>query len=342
MHSERSRNAVVVCTPDTGWDGLAEALAAAGPGDRIRCAAGDYHGAVTLRVPTGVTLEADPGASLLWTGTGSALQVEGEAVAIKGIAIRASRPPSGDQDDSSDRIYEALLLILDSHGVQVTDCSFRKGGEDFYGISIRRSKAVVIETCVAEGCRNGIAAWSSEWCGTANRCFGNVGNGIALGRDPETLDVPSSAPLLANRCHDNQGPGVLFSSSHGRAEGNDCWGNGAGIVAQRDENSPDAPSDVALLGNRCHDNQEAGVVFLSSQGCAEGNDCWGNGTSGITAQRGSNSPDAPSDVALLANRCHDNQEAGVGFASSQGRAEGNDWLGEWRTGNRRAARPEVP
>ncbi|EGV27526.1 Integrase catalytic region [Thiorhodococcus drewsii AZ1] len=53
MHSERSRNAVVVCTADTGWDGLAEALAAAGPGDRIRCAPGDYQDAVTLRVPAG-------------------------------------------------------------------------------------------------------------------------------------------------------------------------------------------------------------------------------------------------------------------------------------------------
>ncbi|EGV30163.1 hypothetical protein ThidrDRAFT_2913 [Thiorhodococcus drewsii AZ1] len=111
------------------------------------------------------------------------------------------------------------------------------------------------------------------------------------------------------------------------------WGNGAqGIAAQRDPKSPEAPSDVALLANRCHDNQQAGVAFGSSQGCAESNDCWGNGTSGIAAARDPISPDAPSDVALLANRCHDNQQAGVLFTSSQGRAEGNDCWGNGDSG----------
>ena len=189
----------------------------------------------------------------------------------------------------------------------------------------------------------GILFFSSTGQAEGNDCWGNGRVGIALQRDSQSPEAGSDATLTGNRCHDNQGSGIGFVSSTGQAEGNDCWGNGlSGIALQRDPQSPEAGSDVTLTGNRCHDNQESGIIFGSSTGQTKGNDCWGNGHSGIVLQRDSQSPQAGSDATLTGNRCHDNQRAGIVFFSSTGQAEGNDCWGNGDSGIALGRDPDSP
>ncbi|AUB83808.1 right-handed parallel beta-helix repeat-containing protein [Candidatus Thiodictyon syntrophicum] len=328
------------CTAAQGWDGIAAALARAaarvgaapGAGALVRLGAGDYRGTTPLAVPAGVTLAGDPGARLIWAGAGSALTLTGVAGAgVEGLAIEveAGLHP----EPAPERSDEALILLVDCTGVRVIGCTLSGGGDHFHGVLARRSQGVRVADCRVSGCRNGILFDSSRGRVAGNDCWGNCRSGIGLWRDRESPDEPSEADLMANRCHDNHQSGIGFFSSQGRAEGNDCWGNGySGIHIERDPKSLDEPSEADLTANRCHDNQTSGINFSSSQGRAEGNDCWGNGLFGICLQRGQNSTDEPSKADLTANRCHHNQQNGIVFLSSHGRAEGNDCWGNGRSG----------
>ena len=135
---------IIDCTPADGWEGIAAALARARPNDRVRCAAGDYRGTTSLRVPGGVTLAGDPGTRLIWNGEGSAVRVEGVAgVVIEGIEVlggEGSRPKA----ISCYGLYalygsDALILAVDSTDLRIGDCTLSGGGDDLSGILIRRS-----------------------------------------------------------------------------------------------------------------------------------------------------------------------------------------------------------
>ena len=174
-------------------------------------------------------------------------------------------------------------------------------------------------------CRGGILILSS--IGTSadrNLCAHNRSDGILAQRDPEDPEKPCDCRFTANRCHDNQQAGIGFFSSQGLARDNECWGNAlTGILLQRDPEAPKVPTNTGVIGNRCRDNHGPGIAFLSSQGLARDNDCWGNALAGIHLRRGQKTPDAPADAELIGNRCHNNQQDGIIFLSSNGPAEGN-------------------
>ncbi len=162
----------------------------------------------------------------------------------------------------------------------------------------------------------------------ANECWGNTTFGIGVSCAAKMPNHPADVVLIGNRCHDNQQSGIAFCSNTGQVEANECWGNTeSGIDVERDSDTSNHPSDITLVGNRCHDNKRSGIVFLGSTGRAEANECWGNTRSGIVLQRNPDTPDHPSKVTLVGNRCHDNQQAGIVFASSTGRAEANECWG---------------
>ena len=166
-------------------------------------------------------------------------------------------------------------------------------------------------------------------CGaiTQNTCQNSkTRSGITIQRDSDYPNYPSEVDVVGNKCHDNEQSGIVFFSSRGRVENNDCWGSRAqsGISIQRDDNSPDCASEVDVIGNRCHKNEKAGIAFLSSRGRVENNDCWGSRTlSGIIIQRDKISPEHPSKVDVIGNKSHGNKGAGIVFLSSKGLAKNN-------------------
>jgi hypothetical protein len=288
------RQRVIQCSPGDGWQGLALALAQARPGDHIRCAPVDFEGSTPLQVPSGVSLQGVVGARLWWSGEGPTLVVKDvrdvmiTAIQIEAVGRRDEVP------ESPEGGTEALLLMRDVADVQTKGCVVRGGGGTSHGILIHRGRTVLIEECVAEGCRNGIASLASVWTGKANNCSGNSMNGITLECDRDTPQAPSEAELIVNRCHDNQQAGIVFSSVQGRAEANECWANGMqGIVLGRDPRSPQAASDAVLIANRCDHNDRAGIAFVSSNGRCGGNRCWANQGGGWPEQE-----QAPQDPKL--------------------------------------------
>ena len=170
-------------------------------------------------------------------------------------------------------------------------------------------------------------------CGaiTQNTCQNSkTRSGITIQRDSDYPNYPSEVDVVGNKCHDNEQSGIVFFSSRGRVENNDCWGSRtqSGISIQRDENSPDCASEVDVIGNRCHKNEKAGIAFLSSRGRVEDNNCWSSRTlSGISIERDQKSPDCASEVDVIGNRCHENEQSGIVFFSSRGRVENNDCWG---------------
>ncbi len=325
---------IIDCPPQAGWAGIAAALAAARPGQTLRILPGRYRGATALSVPRGVTLEGRPGSLLEWLGPdgaepaaghGSAVLVDAaDDVTLIGLRIR-SRVADPGEAAAPERTDDALIHCRDARRLRIDGCDCAGAGSLAHGIHLAHCDGARVGGCRVEGCRFGVALSSSTDAVIRDlACLGNRWSGITLCRHPTTPERASSAELIANRCHDNAQAGISLESSQARANANSCWANGyCGIALQRDPKSPDAASNAELIANRCHDNAQAGIGLFSSQARAEANACWGNGMHGIALQRDSDSPDAASDAELIANRCHDNAQAGICLFSSQARAEAN-------------------
>lgn len=166
----------------------------------------------------------------------------------------------------------------------------------------------------------GIGLQSSEALRIENNdCWGNGVAGVALWRSPASSDAPSASIIAANRCHDNGGTGISLQSSNIHSiEGNDCWGNrNLGIALEYGWESDALPSSATIPGNRCHDNGGAGIALFSSTAPAIAhNDCWRNGTTGISLERSLESRDSiSSNATIKGNRCHHNW-AGIALQSS--------------------------
>jgi nitrous oxidase accessory protein NosD len=161
-----------------------------------------------------------------------------------------------------------------------------------------------------------------------NECWDNKFCGIALQRHELSPEEPSRAVIRHNRCYNNENSGILLSSSDSDAiEGNEAWNNKfCGIALQRHELSPDAPSQAVLRFNRCHDNEQTGILLSSSiSDTIEGNECWQNKLSGILLQRNILSLIEQSEAIIRRNRCYDNDESGLSLNSSESSAvEGNE------------------
>jgi nitrous oxidase accessory protein NosD len=217
------------------------------------------------------------------------------------------------------------LFSSQSDAIEANECCANKASGILLQRDPNRPDAPSVARIVANRCHDneqaGIALLSSQSDAIeANKCWANKASGIALDRDSRAPDASSVARIVANRCHDNEQAGIaLFSSQSDTIEESECWANKAsGILLQRDPNRPDAPSVARIVANRCHDNEQAGIALLSSQSDAiEANKCWANKASGILLQRDPNRPDAPSVARIVANRCHDNEQAGIALFSSQ-------------------------
>jgi nitrous oxidase accessory protein NosD len=194
------------------------------------------------------------------------------------------------------------------------------------------SKALILDNQCHENSSSGIIVSSSESEAVAgNNCWGNGWSGITLERDPGNPDVPSHAPIHDNRCHNNKMTGIVLLASESEAIArNNCCGNhhyGIGLFGGFFDRF--YYSRARISGNLCIENRLSGIL-ISSPACSEivGNDCWGNGESGIGIVSHQRFPSIPSHALICDNRCHDNKEMGIGLFSSESDAiAGNDCWG---------------
>ena len=177
----------------------------------------------------------------------------------------------------------------------------------------------------------GIALLSAQAMLEGNRCIGNEMGGIVAVRDSDAPDAPTDLTARNNLCEGNKQAGIALLSARATLEGNHCIGNEmSGILASRDSDAPDSPTDLTARNNLCEGNKQAGIVLFSVQATLEGNHCIGNGKFGIAAERDSNAPDAPTDLTARNNLCEGNKVAGIVLHSAQATLEGNRCIGNER------------
>ncbi|EIC22889.1 right-handed parallel beta-helix repeat-containing protein [Thiorhodovibrio frisius] len=328
----------VECREEDGWNGIANALASLQPGAILRILPGIYSGSETLRIPSGVTIKAEPGSLLEWLGPGaddsnntatgvtagsSAVLVEdAEDVTLIGLHLRALEP-SSPPADGAETAKGALVHGRATRRLRIDACEVENGGGLFHGIHLKGSDHASVISCRVADCCNGIFAESFselQICNTSS--VSNHSHGIELVQpiNLQVLALASDATLIANRCHHNHNAGIALFHSKAHLAGNVCSNNQHGIQV-----SPHLYlfSKGTLIANRCHDNHEAGIILFSSEAHLEGNVCWDNRLHGIELKRDERTPNTPSKGPLTANRCHDNHESGIVLASSEAHLEGN-------------------
>ena len=162
--------AEVVVAPGTGT--LAQAIAAAEPGDTLRLGEGTYQGSVTIDRPLAVA--GRNGTLLDGGGTGSVLTVDAPDSSVSGLTVRGS-------GSSHETIDSGIKLTKKARNAQVRD-NVLIG--NLYGIDIHGARdAVVADNAItgrddhrmnARG--NGVYLWNAPGAKV-------VGNTIRLGRD---------------------------------------------------------------------------------------------------------------------------------------------------------------
>jgi len=356
-----------------GWSGIDEALRGASRGDTVFIAAGLYEGATTLGVPSGVTLEGEPGTLLAFQGDEVAISIRNATdVSLRGIAIEGYRQFAPDIDDADPDLLALFGLVhaANSSRVRIRAVAVKAFARRRSCISASTSEAIDISSCTLSGARRGVSfnGTSGEIVGTtASHCFYGIalvpddqkrkstavirGNechdnkfagiglfssestdvsdntcrrsdvyGVVLARGDKTVDEPSRARLVGNRCSENGSAGIaLFSSESERVSDNICCNNGhSGILLKRADYSRAAASGARLIGNTCNHNAQAGIVLFSSESEElSGNTCCSNLLSGIILQRDPTNPEATSRARIAGNICRENKKAGITLLSAE-------------------------
>lgn len=248
--------------------GLAEALAGARPGDRLRLLAGIHRGRFVVNVP--IQIEGAPGAILDGGGEGTPLSLAADGIVVSHLEIRGSGADLSHDD--------AVVRLVRAHDITVRGCRVEARAFGIYlegggrhvitGNEVRGDASLPV---VRRG--NGIHLWNSEaneirdnglsdvrdgvYLSFAhrNRIEGNHGNGLRYGIH---YMYSEHNVLLGNRFRGCTGGIALMYSKQNRISGNQTTGNrDFGILCQQLE-------DSVLVGNRTSGNGRG--LFLENSG----------------------------------------------------------------------------
>ncbi len=203
---------------------IADAIAAAAPGDTIRVAAGRYAGPIT--VDRAVTLLAEPGAVLDGGGTGTVVTVAADSVVLRGFAIvGGGRSLDGDQ---------AAIKLVRCHGCVIAD---NRIARSLHGIYLLETAGVTVAGNRVEGDPslpearrgNGIHLFHA----TATRIERNT---VTATRDGIYFSFASGNDVVANDVSGVRYGLHYMYSDHNRFDGNRFRRNAAGaaIMFSRD------------------------------------------------------------------------------------------------------------
>ncbi len=123
-----------------------------------------------------------------------------------------------------------------------------------------------------------------------------------------------------NHFHSNGHSGLaIFSSQIDVIRNNNCWKNSYfGIILKSIKELLPILSKAEIVGNQCHENNQAGIALFSSESDnLSNNHCWDNAKSGIVIERSEFESAPPSKAIILGNKCHDNQQSGIAILSSE-------------------------
>ncbi len=297
-----------------GQEGILQALEKVQPGMTVELEAGEYRLDQTLYLPSGIFFSGQDKTKLIFdTGILQSQQaclclINIENTEVSNLQIEIieknplhSNPPLEPDNIEEKKIEKQDIVVIDSAKNIHLKNIFIQPVDNFQeldcGVFITESITIVITNCEIQNCYEGLHAKNSK----------NIN-------------------ILNNRLHHNILNGIIYQSSEGLAENNECWENiKSGINAIANESI--GPAKLHARNNRCHHNKSNGIVYESSEGLAENNECWENKGGGVVAI--AFEIIGPAKLHARNNRCHHNKQYGIVYQSSEGMAENNEcWENE--------------
>lgn len=275
---------------------IADAVAAAQPGERILVRRGLYEGGLVIDKPLELIGDGRPGDVELRAADANVIMFTTSQGRIANLTIRMV----GDDDD-----YCGVNIA--SGRLEIEDCDISCQGNSCVAIHDGASP-ILRRNRIHSGAQSGVFIYErGQGLLENNDIFGNTFSGIEI----KTAAMPT---LRHNRIHDGLSSGVLVSDQgRGLFEDNDIFANALAGVSVMTGGAP------TMRHNLIHDNHENGVfIYEQGQGLYEDNDIFGNAYAGAEIKESG----APT---MRRNRINKNGYNGVWvYEQGGGVFEGND------------------
>jgi nitrous oxidase accessory protein len=230
-------------------------LDAAVPGDVVRLGAGEHRGPVV--VAKALTLEGEPGASILGTGKGSVVTVEAPGAVVRGLRISGSGSEIGTFDSG---VFVAPTAV----GALVEDNSVLG---NLYGVYLQGARDAMVRgnriVGISEGRRtqagNGVNLWNAPGAKV-------IGNEISHGRDGIFTNASRDNVFSGNRFSDLRFAIHYMYTNDSEISGNVSTGNSVGYAIMYSDrltitdNVSDGDRDHGLLLNSANGSRISGNV----------------------------------------------------------------------------------
>ncbi|MDR3530055.1 MAG: nitrous oxide reductase family maturation protein NosD [Rhodopila sp.] len=239
------------------------ALSRAAPGDTLHLAAGTFQGDVVVALP-GLTIEGDPGAVVVGSGTGDAMRVTAPDVTIRGLTIRGSGMSLIDKNSGIflDRTADRALVAdnrLEDNLISV----YLDGPHDAV---VRDNHIQGLRTLRRTERGPAISLWNTP----GSRI---IDNDIRSGRDG-VFSVSSSRNVVrGNSFHDLRFAVHFMYTNDSEVAGNLSEGNEVGYVMMYSDrlrvhdNVSDHDRDHGVLFNYANASRIEGNVVRGSEKC---------------------------------------------------------------------------
>ncbi|MEZ4585503.1 MAG: nitrous oxide reductase family maturation protein NosD [Gemmatimonadales bacterium] len=209
----------LIVSPAGPYRTVAEAIAAAAPGDTIEIRAGHYReGPLVLERP--VTIEGVGDPTIEGAGEHTILTIKASDVSVRGLVIRHVLP-SGVEDRAAIKLESAARIRV--IGNRIEDAYFGIHGGDVRDVEVRDNLVRGPGRSNRES-GNAIHFWSSERVTVTD-------NEVTGHRDGLYLEFVRASRLAGNRSHDNRRYGMHFMFSDSTEyRGNRFERNGVGVA----------------------------------------------------------------------------------------------------------------
>lgn len=256
--------AETIIVPADGGKSLQNFLDLAQPGDVLRLSAGEHRGPVTISVP--VTLEGEPGATVLGNGTGTVVRVTAPGAIVRGLVVSGSGTdiPTLDSGIFLDRTAKGAL-------VEDNEVTGNLYGVYIYGANdamVRNNRIIGMSEGRSAQAGNGVHLWNAPGAKV-------VGNDISKGRDGIYTTASRDNVFSGNRFSDLRFAIHYMYTHNSVIAGNVSTGNSVGYAIMFSDrltitdNISNGDRDHGLLLNTAKGSRVSGNIVIGRMQSAE-------------------------------------------------------------------------
>jgi nitrous oxidase accessory protein len=226
---------------------IAQALAAARPGDTVRVLAGSYRANLVIDKP--LTLEGVGHPVISGGGHGDVIRVRAPGVTIRALTLRDSGIDLGAQN-------AGVYIQPGADRALVEDCTLLG---NLFGIWLEQASQSTLRGNTIVGRRDLLSPARGNGIQVYNATDARViGNTISFTRDGIYVDYSRHALFRGNRLHDLRYGTHYMNTNDSTWEDNDSWHNRGGLALMEVRR-------LVVRHNRAWDNEEHGIMLRTIQ-----------------------------------------------------------------------------